>query len=130
MFSWQLLLWKWIKEIFTVIIVRLLKGKDASLDNSMLNHPGHVPLTSWIFKNFLPVAGNIQICKPWKYWPLTPSGSEFMVFLKNDKLMMIGEPPSCNNFLNNFCLKSRLVSKILMSLFCDFGNSKMTSKLP
>ena len=28
---------------------RLLRGKDASVGNSMLNHPGHVTLTLWIF---------------------------------------------------------------------------------
>ena len=37
------------KDIFTVIIVTVAKRKDASLSNSMLNHPGHVTLTSWIY---------------------------------------------------------------------------------
>ena len=37
------------KKIFTVIIVTAVRGKDASLVNSMLNHQGHVTLTSWIF---------------------------------------------------------------------------------
>ena len=37
------------KKIFKVIIVTAVRGKDASLVNSMLNHPGHVTLTSWIF---------------------------------------------------------------------------------
>ena len=27
----------------------------------MLNYPGHVTLTSWIFKNFLPVLGIIEM---------------------------------------------------------------------
>ena len=35
--------------------------KNASLDNSMLNHPGHVTLISWIFLKFLPVLGIIEI---------------------------------------------------------------------
>ena len=72
-----------------------------------------------------------EIWKPWKYWSLTPSGSEFMAFWKSGKLMMIGEEaPNYNNFLDNFYLKSRLVLKILLGMFCDFRNSKMTPKLP
>ena len=35
--------------IFTVIIVTVANRKNASLGNSMLNHSGHVTLTSWIF---------------------------------------------------------------------------------
>ena len=35
--------------IFSLTSFRLLRGQDASLGNSMLNHPGHVTLTSWIF---------------------------------------------------------------------------------
>ena len=31
------------------------KRKKSSLDNSMLNHPGHVTHSSWIFLSFLPV---------------------------------------------------------------------------
>ena len=65
----------------------MLRGKDASLGNSMLNHPGHVTLTSWIFLKFLPVVGIIEI---WKYQSLTPSGSDLMAFLKKEKLMMGG----------------------------------------
>ena len=34
---------------------------DASLGNSMLHHPGHYTLTSWIFLKFLPVVGIIEI---------------------------------------------------------------------
>ena len=37
------------KDIFTVIIVMVAKRKDGSLSNSVINHPGHVTLTSWIF---------------------------------------------------------------------------------
>ena len=34
---------------FTVIIAMFAKEKNASLVNSMLNHPGHVPLTLSFF---------------------------------------------------------------------------------
>ena len=34
------------KRRFTVIIVMVAKKKDASLANSMLNHPGHFTLSS------------------------------------------------------------------------------------
>ena len=37
--------------------------KSASLDNSMLNHPGHVTLTSLTFLKILPVVGIIEILK-------------------------------------------------------------------
>ena len=40
---------------------RFLREKNASSGNSMLNHPGHVTLTSWIFLNVLPVVGIIGI---------------------------------------------------------------------
>ena len=36
----------------------LLKEKNVLLGNSMLNHPGHVTLTLWIF-----IEGIIKICK-------------------------------------------------------------------
>ena len=39
-----------IGKIFTVIIAMVAKGKNASLVNSMLNHPGHVTLTLYFFK--------------------------------------------------------------------------------
>ena len=47
--------------IFTVIIVTVAKRKNVSFGNSMLNHSGHVTLTSWIFLKFLPVVGIIEI---------------------------------------------------------------------
>ena len=62
----------------------MLRGKDTSLGNSMINHPGHVTLTSWISLKFLPMVGIIEIWKSWKYYPLTSMGSEFMAFKKND----------------------------------------------
>ena len=37
------------------------KEKNSSLGNSMLNHPGHVTLTSRFFLKFLPVLGTIEI---------------------------------------------------------------------
>ena len=40
---------------------RLRRGKVSSLGNSMLNHSGHVTLTSWIFVKLLPVVGVIEI---------------------------------------------------------------------
>ena len=41
--------------------------KNYSLDNSMLNHPGHHTFTSWITLKFLPVIGIIAKWKSWKY---------------------------------------------------------------
>ena len=35
-----------------------------------------------------------------------------------------------SSFLNNFCLKQHLVLKILLGMFFESRNSKMTSKLP
>ena len=48
-------------KIFTEIIATVAKRKNASLGNSMLNHPGHVTLIFWNFLNFLPVLGIIEI---------------------------------------------------------------------
>ena len=48
-------------KIFTVTIATVAKRKNASLGNSMLNHPGHITLTSWSFSKFLPVAGITEI---------------------------------------------------------------------
>ena len=48
-------------KIFTEIIATVAKRKNASLGNSMLNHPGYITLTSWSFSKFLPVAGIIEI---------------------------------------------------------------------
>ena len=36
-------------KIFKVIIATVSNRKNASLGNSMLNHPGHVAFTLWIF---------------------------------------------------------------------------------
>ena len=44
-------------KIFTVIIATVAKRKHASLGNSMLNHPGYVTLTFWMFLKFLQVVG-------------------------------------------------------------------------
>ena len=48
-------------KIFTVIIATVAKRKNALLDSSMLNHPGHVTFTFWIFLKFLPMVGIIEI---------------------------------------------------------------------
>ena len=49
------------KTIFKAIIATVGKRKNCLLGNSMLNYPGHVTLTSWIFMKFLPVVGIIEI---------------------------------------------------------------------
>ena len=46
---------------FYSVIATIANRKNALLRNSMLNHPGHVTLTSWIFLKFLPVVGIIEI---------------------------------------------------------------------
>ena len=48
-------------KIFTVTIATVAKRKNASLGNSMLNHPGHITLTSWVFLKFLPMVGIIEM---------------------------------------------------------------------
>ena len=94
-------------EFYSVIFICLTPFSQLKfgLSNSILNHPGHATLTTWIFLKFLPVVGIIEIWKSWKYYPLTPRGSEFMAFSKNDKLMMIVGAAKYKNFLDNFCLK-------------------------
>ena len=47
-------------KIFTVIIATVAKRQNASLGNSMLNHPGHVTFTLRIFLKFLPVVVIIE----------------------------------------------------------------------
>ena len=42
----------------------------------------------------------------------------------------VGEVAKYNNFLDNFSLKQPLVLRILLGMFFDSRNSKMTSKLP
>ena len=42
---------------------------------------------------------------------------------------MIGEGGECNIFLDKFCLKQPLVSKIPLGIFFDSWNSEMTSKI-
>ena len=48
-------------KFFKMIIATVAKRKNVSLGNSMLNHPGHITLTSWIFKKFLPVVRILEI---------------------------------------------------------------------
>ena len=54
-------------KIFKVIIATVYNRKNASLGNSMLNHPEHVTFTIWIFLKFLPVVGIIEIRQSRKY---------------------------------------------------------------
>ena len=56
---------------------------------------------------------------------LTQGGSDSVAFLKHDKLMIEVGPAKYQIFSDNFCLKQPLVLKI----FFDSRNSKMTSKL-
>ena len=70
------------KQYVSLTIAVMKKGKTSSLGDSMLKHPGHATLTSWIFLKLLPVVGIIEIRKSRKYWPLTSSGSDFMAFQK------------------------------------------------
>ena len=106
MFPWQLLLWKRVKNIFTVIIGMVLNRKNSSLGDSMLKHPGYATLTSWIFLKLLPVVGIIEIWKSWKYWPLTSSGSDFMAFQKVTNWWYRIAPAKGYIFLDNFLLKN------------------------
>ena len=79
-------------EFYSAIFICLTPFSQLKfgLSNSILNHPGHATLTTWIFLKFLPVVGIIEIWKSWKYYLLTSSFSDYMAFLKNDKLMMGG----------------------------------------
>ena len=90
----------------------------------------HVTLISWIFLKFSPVVGFTEIWKPWKYQPLTPSISEFVVFFKNGKLACFGWHFKYYFVFDSFCFKPPLVLKIHRGMFFDSRHSKMTSKLP
>ena len=46
---------------FYSVLATVAKRKNVSLGNSMLNHPGHITLTSWIFKKLLPVVRILEI---------------------------------------------------------------------
>ena len=70
----------------------------------MSNHTkflDHVTLIYGFLWNFLPVVGTIEIWNPWKY--LAPSISEFMVLLKNGKLVCLGWHFKYYFFFDNFC---------------------------
>ena len=99
----------------------------------MSNHTkflGHVTLISWIFSKFSPVVGIIEIQKCWKYYPLTPSNSEFMVLLINNKIVCLGWHFKYYFFFDNFCFKQSVVLKTHWGMFFNSRNSKLTSKLP
>ena len=49
------------KQYVSLTIAVMKKGKTSSLGDSMLKHPGHATLTSWIFSKLLPVVGIIEI---------------------------------------------------------------------
>ena len=46
---------------FYSVLATVAKRKNVSLGNSMLNHPGHITLTSWVFLKFLPMVGIIEM---------------------------------------------------------------------
>ena len=70
----------------------------------MLNHPGHAPYHMDFFEIF--ASGRYhRDMEIQKILALTPSGSDFTAFLKDDKLMKEGEPGQILHFLDNFCLK-------------------------
>ena len=83
-----------------------------------------------LFWKFSAVVCIIEICKPWKYWPLTPSISELMVFLKNGKLARLGWHFKYYFFFDNFCFKKALVLKTHRGMFFDSRNSRIKLKLP
>ena len=64
------------------------------------------PLSHRFFSKLLPVVGIIEIWKPWKYKPLTPSISGFIILSINGKLMCLDY-----FFFNNFCFKQPMVLK-------------------
>ena len=53
----------------------------------MLNHAGHVTLTSWIFFQIFTSGRSHRDMKILKILASNPKGSDFMAFLKTDKLM-------------------------------------------
>ena len=57
------------------------------------------------------------------------SSSEFIGFLKNEKLMIIKGVAQYYIFVDNFCIKEPLVLKISLVMFFDSRNPKMTSNL-
>ena len=57
------------------------------------------------------------------------SSSEFIGFLKNEKLMIIKGVAQYYIFVDNFCIKEPLVLKIPLVMFFDSRNPKMTSNL-
>ena len=83
----------------------MLRGKDASLGNSMLGHPGacHPHLVD--FLEIFTIGRYHKDMKILKILALTPSGPEFMGFWKTGKLMMIEGVAKYYIFLDNFCLK-------------------------
>ena len=102
--------------------------------NSMINHPEHDTLSSWIFYKVLPVVFTSsryhRDMKILKILAFNSKRFRFMEFFKNDKLMMIEWGGKILQFLSNLSLKWSPVLKIALGMFFDSRNSKMTSKLP
>ena len=99
MFPWQLLLWKWVKDVFTVIIITVGKRKRC--------------FTGQFYTK------SSRTCHPY----LMDFLEEFMAFLKSYKLMMIRGIVRYNNFLDNIFLKQPLVLNIHLGIFFDSRNS-------
>ena len=115
-------------EVVCICKIHLLMGyfhvKSYKISESF--HPYLID----VFEIFTSGIGIIEILKPWRYYHKTPSISEFMVFLKNGKLVSLGWHFKYYFFFDNFCLKQSLVFKIHRGMCFDSRNSKMTSKLP
>ena len=104
MFPWQLLLWKWVKDIFTVIIATVAKRKKCFIGKFHDKYiEGMSPLPHGFFEFF--IGGRYH--RDTKILQILASNSkQFRVYgnFKNDKLMMIGAA-KYYIFLDNFCLK-------------------------
>ena len=83
----------------------MLRGKDGSLGNFMLNHPGHEPYPGHDSLEFFTSDRYHRDMKILKILASNSSSSEFMAFLTNDKLMMIEGVAKYYIFLDNFWLK-------------------------
>ena len=131
MLPWQLLLWKWVKDIFTMIIVMVAKWKK---------------MLQWVIPCQLSRACQlylmdfIEICTSGRYHreikilEILAANSKWFrdydIFKKWQIDDDMGEASKYNNFFDNFCLKQPLVLKILLGMAFDSRNSKMTLELP
>ena len=86
--------------IFIVCIATVAKRKNASLGNSMLNHPGHVILTLIFF--FFEIFTSGRYHRDMTILKILASNSKWFRFygiLKNDKLVIGGSPGKILHFL-------------------------------